>query len=219
MKKDLLTIVVCSIIMTLGFLIITSDAKAETNTVTSTVSGTVTGTTTIDRTPSTAMAPNIMINQNDMCKSGVGAGVQSSVIGLALGATVVDDNCERIKLSRQLYQMGMKVAAVSALCQDARVFDAMMMAGTPCPYDGKIGKEALQLWKVNEDKVPAGTVWKAEANVKLLPSNESINIKVKNDRPSGAVIQPYKKPEPEPAVTEALPKEPEIQVEEIKYED
>ena len=82
---------------------------AETNTISSTVSGTVTGTTTIDRTPSTAMAPNIMINQNDMCKSGVGAGVQSSVIGLALGATVVDDNCERIKLSRSLFQMGMKV--------------------------------------------------------------------------------------------------------------
>ena len=193
-------------------------AKAETNTISSTVSGTVTGTTTIDRTPSTAMAPNIMINQNDMCKSGVGAGVQSSVIGLALGATVVDDNCERIKLSRQLYQMGMKVAAVSALCQDPRVFDAMMMAGTPCPYEGKIGKEALQLWKTNSENVPSGTTWKAEAKVKLLPSNESVKIEV-NNRPSGAVIQPYKKPEPEPAETSPLPEEPEIQVEEITYKD
>lgn len=142
-------------------LLVSSTAIAETNTVTSTVSGTVTGTTTIDRTPSTAMAPNIMINQNDMCKSGVGGGVQSSVIGLALGATVVDDNCERIKLSRSLYQMGMKVAAVSTLCQDGRVFDAMMMAGTPCPIEGKIGKEALALWESNEEKVPSDASWKA----------------------------------------------------------
>jgi len=95
-----------------------------------------------------------------MCKSGVGGGVQSSVIGLALGATVVDDNCERIKLSRSLYQMGMKVAAVSTLCQDGRVFDAMMMAGTPCPIEGKIGKEAMALWEQNQDQVPSDASWK-----------------------------------------------------------
>lgn len=136
---------------------------AETNTISSTVSGTVTGTTTVDRTPSTAMAPNIMINQNDMCKSGIGAGVQSQVLGIAMGATIDDENCERIKLSRSLFQMGMKVAAVSTLCQDARVFDAMMQAGTPCPIEGKIGKEALALWEQNQDQVPSGANWKAVA--------------------------------------------------------
>src|SRR5210317_1468040 len=158
-------------------LLVSSTVFAETNTVTSTVSGTVTGTTTIDRTPSTAMAPNIMINQNDMCKSGVGAGVQSSVIGLALGATVVDDNCERIKLSRSLYQMGMKVAAVSTLCQDSRVFDAMMQAGTPCPIEGKIGKEALALWEQNQDQVPAGSNWKAVVNRKEEPAVQTFPYK------------------------------------------
>ena len=156
MKRELFKFAACILLGTL----LSITVFAETNTVTSTVSGTVTGTTTIDRTPSTAMAPNIMINQNDMCKSGLGAGVQSSVVGIALGATVVDDNCERIKLSRSLYQMGMKVAAVSTLCQDARVFDAMMMAGTPCPIEGKIGKEAMALWEDNNEKVPAGSSWK-----------------------------------------------------------
>ena len=159
MKRELFKFAACILLGTL----LSITVFAETNTISSTVSGTVTGTTTIDRTPSTAMAPNIMINQNDMCKSGVGAGVQSSVIGLALGATVVDDNCERIKLSRSLFQMGMKVAAVSTLCQDARVFDAMMQAGTPCPIEGKIGKEALALWEQNQDQVPSGSNWKAVA--------------------------------------------------------
>ena len=129
---------------------------ADTNTVTSTITGTntITGTTTIDKTPPTANAPNVIINNNDVCKSGYTAGLQSSVVGLATGVTVRDENCERIKLSRSLYAMGMKVAAVSALCQDARVFDAMMMAGTPCPYKGKIGDEALAAWKQNPQDVP-----------------------------------------------------------------
>ena len=43
--------------------------------------------------------------------------------------------------------MGMKVAAVALLCQDERVFFAMEQAGTPCPFQGKIGKEATDLWK------------------------------------------------------------------------
>ena len=132
---------------------------ADTNTVTSTITGTntITGTTTIDKTPPTANAPNVIINNNDVCKSGYTAGLQSSVVGLATGVTVRDENCERIKLSRSLYAMGRKVAAVSALCQDARVFDAMMMAGTPCPYKGKIGEEALAAWKENPQDIPKNT--------------------------------------------------------------
>ena len=39
---------------------------------------------------------------------------------------VRDENCERLKISKTLYDMGMKVAAVF-LCQDRRVYDAMEM--------------------------------------------------------------------------------------------
>ena len=133
-----------------------ANLAADTNTVTSTITGTntITGTTTIDKTPPTANAPNVIINNSDVCKSGYTAGLQSSVVGLATGVTIRDENCERLKLSRSLYAMGMKVAAVSALCQDSRVFDAMMMAGTPCPYKGKIGDEALAAWKENPRDVP-----------------------------------------------------------------
>lgn len=203
MKKLLLAIVI-ALSTTLVF--------AETNTVTSTVSGTVTGTSTIDRTPSTAMAPNIMINQNDMCKSGIGAGVQSQVLGIAMGTTIDDENCERIKLSRSLFQMGMKVAAVSSLCQDGRVFDAMMMAGTPCPYEGKIGKEALELWKVNTDRVPNNAKWKPTAKVALIKSNEDelSRAPVKDSRPSGAQIPKYKEAETFPFL-----KEKDIEVKEL----
>ena len=125
------------VLMTLLFF--TSTAIAE-NTVTSTV----TGTTTVDRTPPTASAPNVMINNQDVCSTGTSAAIQTQVFGIAGGTTIRDLNCERLKLSRSLYGMGMKVAAVSLLCQDARVFNAMEMAGTPCPYKGKIGIEAAK---------------------------------------------------------------------------
>ena len=111
-----------------------SIVTAETNTVSSTV--------VTDKAPPTASAPSIVINNSDVCKSAYSAALQTGFAGIASGITVTDENCERIKLSRSLFGMGMKVAAVSTLCQDARVFDAMMMAGTPCPYKGKIGKDA-----------------------------------------------------------------------------
>jgi hypothetical protein len=63
-------------------------------------------------------------------------------------------NCERLKLSKTLYDMGMKVAAVATMCQDRRVFDAMLSAGTPCPYEGQIGAQAKASWEANPDKLP-----------------------------------------------------------------
>ena len=127
-----------------------SVVTAETNTVSSTV--------VTDKAPPTASAPSVVINNSDVCKSAYSAALQTGFAGIASGITVTDENCERIKLSRSLFGMGMKVAAVSTLCQDARVFDAMMMAGTPCPYKGKIGKDALEAWKENPDDAPTGSI-------------------------------------------------------------
>jgi hypothetical protein len=70
------------------------------------------------------------------------------------GTQVTDENCERMKLAKNLYNMGMKVAAVSALCQDQRVFDAMRMAGTPCPFEGMIGRDAQAAWEANQELQP-----------------------------------------------------------------
>ena len=61
--------------------------------------------------------------------------------------------------------MGMKVAAVSVLCQDRRVYDAMEMAGTPCPFLGKIGDQASDEWKANPDKVPEPVVLETKKDV------------------------------------------------------
>ena len=152
--KNKVLIILLALLVSLG----ATSALAETNTVTSTV----TGTTTVDKTPPTASAPNVMINNQDVCSTGTSAAVQTLIFGIAGGTTIRDLNCERLKLSRSLYGMGMKVAAVSLLCQDARVFEAMEMAGTPCPYKGKIGIEAAKAWADNPEKRPDYDKWLKE---------------------------------------------------------
>ena len=126
---------------------------ADTNT-------TVSSTVVTDKTPPTASAPSINVNNSDVCKSAASAAIQTQILGFASGITVTDENCERIKLARSLYFMGMKVAAVSVLCQDWRVFDGMWMAGTPCPYKGKIGEEAKTAWLDDNDLVPSKSMLK-----------------------------------------------------------
>ena len=136
---------------------------ADTNT---TVSSTVTSSNntvssnTIDRTPPTASAPNVVINNQDVCVTAIGGAAQTSILGLSVGSTLRDKNCERLKLARSLFGMGMKVASVSMLCQDIRVFQAMEMAGTPCPIDGKIGEEAKVIWDEEPYRRPDYQEWR-----------------------------------------------------------
>jgi hypothetical protein len=123
---------------------------ADTNTVSSTV--------VTNSTPPTANSPSVVVNNSDVCKTAAAGAVQTQILGISSGITITDENCERIKLSRSLYSMGMKVAAVSTLCADPRVFDAMHMAGTYCPYMGAIGEDAKQAWEENPDMVPKGSL-------------------------------------------------------------
>jgi hypothetical protein len=111
-------------------------------------------TTTVKSPPPTAVAPAITTINNDLCTVGASGAVQTQILGLSFGSTARDMNCERIKLGKNLYDMGMKVAAVSLMCQDERVFTAMMNAGTPCPVDGKIGDEARTIWESNPQRRP-----------------------------------------------------------------
>ena len=96
--------------------------------------------------PPSSSAPSYNSMTQDVCAVGVSLGVQTFGLGVSGGKHTIDKNCERLKLARILNDFGMKVAAVAILCQDERVFESMIQAGTPCPIDGKIGKEAKQLW-------------------------------------------------------------------------
>lgn len=119
--------------------------------------------------PPTAIAPTMMSGGNaDLCSTGTSGSVQTQIFGVSGGGTVRDLNCERLKLSKTLFDMGMKVAAVATMCQDRRVFDAMMAAGTPCPYEGKIGETARASWEANPSKLPKPDEVKTDDTYKKL---------------------------------------------------
>ena len=148
---------------------------SSSNTVSSNTTGTnSTNSTVIDKatTAATASSPSVSVNNSDVCVTGVSGAVQTSLFGVSGGGTVRDKNCEILKLSRTLYGAGLKVAAVSLLCQDARVFDAMMSAGTPCPYEGKIGTQARVSWIGNPNEAPDGTKLRRDARRKAEAAEE-----------------------------------------------
>ena len=124
-------------------------------------SNTVSSTVVTDKSVPTASAPSVVVNNSDVCKSAAAASVQSQVLGISTGVTITDEVCQRIKLSRSLFGMGMKVAAVSHLCGDGNVFTSMWMAGTPCPFMGKIGDEAKAAWEKNPELIPEDSSIKA----------------------------------------------------------
>jgi hypothetical protein len=118
-----------------------SKSKSEVNT-------TGSMTTTIKQPPPTAVSPQFNAGSNsDLCTIGVAGAVQTQILGISAGTTFTEENCIRLKNAKVMYDMGMKVAAVSVMCQDKKVFAAMMHAGTPCPYNGKIGAEAKLGWE------------------------------------------------------------------------
>jgi hypothetical protein len=148
--KKLVALLLTSLTVTTALAqpIVTDSTSRSTNESTSN------STTTVKSPPPTAVAPAITVINSDVCAVGVSGAAQTQILGISFGATMTDKNCERLKLARSTYDMGMKVAAVAIMCQDERVFSAMMNAGTPCPVDGKIGEQAKKIWEDNPDRVP-----------------------------------------------------------------
>ena len=138
------------VLLILSILLFSQKIYGETNTVSSTV--------VTNSTPPTASAPSVVVNNSDICKVATSGAIQTNILGLATGVVVDDELCQLLKLSRQMYAAGLKVAAVSILAQDPRVFDSLVMAGTPPPYMGAIGSEALEKWKSNPDMIPEGSM-------------------------------------------------------------
>tara|TARA_Y100001937_G_scaffold55154_1_gene76010 strand:+ start:470 stop:1030 length:561 start_codon:yes stop_codon:yes gene_type:complete len=139
---------------------VTTDSKSN-----STVTTDADTKTIVISPPPSAITPGVNGSNSDLCTVGVAGAVQTQILGISSGETVRDPNCERLKLSKTLYDMGMKVAAVSVLCQDRRVFDAMKMAGTPCPYLGTIGQAAQDNWDENPEKLPEPVVLETKDDV------------------------------------------------------
>ena len=122
---------------------------------TSTVTTNGNQTTKVESPPPSAIAPQFGSgNNSDLCTISSSGSVQTQILGLSVGTTYTEENCLRLKKAQKLYMFGMKVAAVSVMCQDPDVWAAMMSAGTPCPIDGLIGDQAKRAWAVKTDQIP-----------------------------------------------------------------
>lgn len=104
---------------------------------------------------STAIAPSLMSNGTQSCLKSISGGVQLVGIGLSSGMYRQDEECNRRLNAITLSNMGMKVASVSLMCQNAQVWRAMFMSATPCPIirSGRllVGKNALLAIKKNPE--------------------------------------------------------------------
>ena len=125
----------------------TTYADGSTNTTTTNNDTTSTTNNKSTVPPPSANSPSYSSMSQDVCSMGVSGSVTTGLVGISGGKHFVDENCERIKLAKVLQDFGMKVASVAILCQDRRVFEAMNSAGTPCPFQGKIGKDAASMWE------------------------------------------------------------------------
>ena len=151
-------------------------------------------TSNIRSAPPTASAPTVTNSGSDVCLSGASGGIQTFGLGVSGGKSFRDKNCERIKLSRELNTLGMKVAAVAILCQDERVFEAMEQAGTPCPFEGKIGKEAKAAWKKYNKLRPDHDTYVKNLKIKEKADRQEIKEMTKEMEEIDKVILPKKKP-------------------------
>ena len=135
------------------------DESSITQNTTSTVTTSSDNTTTVKSPPPSAISPNVGGNNSDLCTISSSGAMCTQIFSLSLGATYTEENCLRLKNAKTLYDFGMKVAAVSLLCADpsGEIHRAMAMAGTPCPYMGKIGAEATAAWEVHTEDIPVPT--------------------------------------------------------------
>jgi len=165
----------------ISLLLFSSIVQAETIVTDSTTNSTVTTNgqmeTTVKSPPPSAISPQLGANSNsDLCTIGVAGAVQTQILGISAGTTFTEENCLRLKNAKTMYDMGMKVAAVSIMCQDEQVFDAMMMAGTPCPYDGKIGAEAKIGWESHEETLREKHGAEKKSNIKEKAATGGLGI-------------------------------------------
>jgi len=165
----------------ISLLLFSTVVQAETIVTDSTTNSTVTTNgqmeTTVKSPPPSAISPQLGANSNsDLCTIGVAGAVQTQILGISAGTTFTEENCLRLKNAKTMYDMGMKVAAVSIMCQDEQVFDAMMMAGTPCPYDGKIGAQAKIGWESHEETLREKHGAEKKSNIKEKAATGGLGI-------------------------------------------
>ena len=89
------------------------------------------GSYTVKNVPNVS-GPNL-ITSNDTCMGSSSGGVAGPGFGVSLGSTWTDEQCKRLKMSRELWNKGMKAASLAMDCMDPAAKTALELTGTKCP--------------------------------------------------------------------------------------
>lgn len=100
-----------------------------------------------------AATPFLVTSGEDTCLGSVGGGVQTQILGLSGGKTVVDENCVLIKNTKLLIAMGYDSAACYYVRQNPQIDQAMTAAGVECREPSPI--EAVPIPSDPENKSAA----------------------------------------------------------------
>ena len=136
-----------------------------------------------------AITPSYMSNGMDTCLKGTGGSLQTVGVGISSGSYEVDPNCDRRRDAKLLSDLGMKVAAVSRMCDSLEVWKSMFVSGTPCPIlqNSRLvaGKRAYLAMKMNpEIYIPDYNKQTKEWYDSILNIGETINEEHAEDAPS-----------------------------------
>lgn len=89
------------------------------------------GSYTVKNVPSVSGPP--LTTSNDTCMGSTSASANAAGFGVSFGSTWTDDHCKRLKMSRELWNKGMKAASLAIDCMDPGARSALEMTGTKCP--------------------------------------------------------------------------------------
>jgi hypothetical protein len=148
MKKVLLFLILFAPLIANAETIVT-DSTSD-----STITSTIDSSTKLTSPPPSAISPQINVSNSDLCTVGVAGAVQTQILGISMGTVYTEPNCLLLKQSKQLYNLGMRVAAVAVLCENRKIFMAMRNSSTHCPIDGLTGQAAKEMWDANPDRWP-----------------------------------------------------------------
>lgn len=93
------------------------------------------GTQIVRNTPSVTGSP--LVSSNDTCMGSASGSANGPGFGISVGKTYIDTNCVMLKNSRELWNMGMKAAAMARMCTDAANKEALELTGFVCPQTRK----------------------------------------------------------------------------------
>lgn len=117
------------------------------------------GTQVIKNTPS--VSGPALTSSNDTCMGSTSGSANVPGIGIGFGTSWVDTNCKMLKNGRELWNMGMKAAAMALMCTDGANREALELTGFECPQTARDRKNTTTATSASTSNEPTDPIVRA----------------------------------------------------------